>query len=136
MNKLLLTILLFGIFTIANAQKPFLGGLDVGIMGTQVDGDSLSGYDKVGLRLGGFIERQLTTKLSMITEILYTQKGSKSKRDNDDFSSFYEINLQYFEIPLMLRYYDKSGFFGEGGLAFGYLYKSYEQGYDKSRLYR
>jgi|SRR6056297_78072 len=128
-NRLSVIFILLFAASIASAQLAnFKGGLEAGVMGTQVDGDTLSGYDKAGLRVGGFIEKPVTEEISVQFAMVYTQKGSQGEKKVDDPFSFYEINLHYVDMPLTARYYHKSGVFGEGGLALGYLFKQKEEG--------
>jgi hypothetical protein len=129
MNKVITTLFGLLIISVSFGQlADFKGGLEGGIMGTQVDGDTLSGYDKAGVRIGGFIEREINDKISMQFSMLYVQKGSKGDQDPDDFSSYYKINLHYIDMPITARYHHKSGVFGEAGIALGYLFAQRESG--------
>ena len=128
-TKLLNLLFLLFLVSSINAQiAGFKGGLEAGVMGTQVDGDTLSGYDKAGLRVGGFIEKPVTEEISVQFGMLYTQKGSQGEKNANDPYSFYEINLHYIDMPLTARYYHQSGIFGEGGIALGYLFQQKEEG--------
>ncbi len=93
----------------------FKGGIEAGITGTQVDGENLSGYNKAGFRFGGFIEKPLNDKWSGQFSMVYFPKGS---RDSTTFA----IKLHYIEMPFTLKYYHKSGVFGEAGLGIAYLF--------------
>lgn len=125
--SLLLVTILF--VNLASGQEfNFKGGIEGGITGTQVDGDTLSGYDKAGIRFGGFIEKPISDKISMLFSMLYVQKGSRGEQNPDDLSSYYKINLHYIDMPLTARYYHKTGVFGEAGLALGYLFAQEEAG--------
>ena len=137
-NKVLYTILISTSLTLSmHAQKAgFKGGIEAGIMGTQVDGDTLSGYDKAGLRLGAFIEREINKDFDFQFAILYTQKGSKGAKNPDNLSTYYEINLHYIDMPITARYKHRSGFMGEAGVALGYLFKQQEMGYDAFMQFR
>ncbi|HKK58666.1 MAG TPA: outer membrane beta-barrel protein, partial [Salinivirga sp.] len=105
-NRLSVIFILLFAASIASAQLAnFKGGLEAGVMGTQVDGDTLSGYDKAGLRVGGFIEKPVTEEISVQFAMVYTQKGSQGEKKVDDPFSFYEINLHYVDMPLTARYY-------------------------------
>ena len=129
MYKIALIIIALTISTFSFSQLAnFKGGIEGGIMGTQVDGDTLSGYDKAGIRIGGFIEREINEKISMQFSMLYVQKGSKGDRNADELSSYYEINLHYIDMPLTAIYNHKSGVFGEAGVALGYLFTAKEAG--------
>jgi hypothetical protein len=129
---------LFGIFitTLSFGQfADFKGGIEGGITGTQVDGDTLSGYGKAGVRVGGFIEKSISDKISMQFSLLYVQKGSKGDHNPEDPSSYYKISLHYIDMPLTARYYHKSGAFGEAGLGLGYLFSQEESGNNEFNQY-
>ena len=51
-------IFLLGITTFTNAQN-FQSGLITGISTSQVSGDALGGFNKIGLQLGGFVNHPL-----------------------------------------------------------------------------
>lgn len=100
-------------------ERTFYGGLIAGTNFTQVDGDNFAGYHKVGFNLGGIVYTKLDEHLAASMEVLYTQKGAKSK----DFFTIspgmyitnYGITLNYAEVPLMLNYFDKrKSHFGAG----------------------
>jgi hypothetical protein len=90
------------------AQR-FKAGLLVGITTTQVDGDTYAGYNKLGFVAGGFIASQLFWNpegdWSAAFEITYIQKGSRKvpRPDKGDYS-FYKLNLNYVEVPILARY--------------------------------
>jgi hypothetical protein len=120
--------------------QQFKAGLLGGIVTSQVDGDTYSGYDKLGFRAGGFVTSRLfgtpENKWSASFEITYIQKGSKKipHPAQGDFSE-YKLKLNYAEVPVLLRYHffltDSSGnrkmkFALEGGIAFGKLVYSKE----------
>jgi len=129
MYKSILIVAAFFVSSFTYGQlADFKGGIEGGVMGTQVDGDTLSGYDKAGVRIGGFIERAVNDQISMQFAMLYVQKGSKGEQNPDDLSSYYRINLHYIDMPLTARYHHASGLIGEAGLGLGYLFASEEAG--------
>lgn len=138
MYRKVLTVMIIALF--ANAlhaqQAGFKGGVEAGIVGSQVDGDTLSGYDKAGLRLGFYIEREISKDLGVQFGLLYVQKGSTGAKKPDDLNSYYEINLHYIDMPLTGKYYHSSGIIGEAGIALGYLFKQQEMGYDAFSQFR
>ena len=81
---------------------------------TQIDGDDIAGYDKIGLTGGFMVELGLDEyeRWSAVMEILYAQKGSRSTINYSvvDFT----ISMDYAEIPLYVKYHDL-----KGGLSFG-----------------
>lgn len=123
-SLIIIVLLLFSFNTIQSQE--FYAGPIVGSAFTQVDGDSYAGFNKVGLRLGGFVGRRIWNDWQVQLEIMYVQKGSKHTPDVEagDYED-YELKLNYIEIPLMLRYnFDK--FSIEGGLSYGSLLSNEE----------
>ena len=71
----------FSIIVSSYSQK-FKGGLHLGILGTQVDGDFKGRYNKLGLFTGAFAAFPFHDEtMSIQLEINYAQKGSKSQRN-------------------------------------------------------
>jgi len=126
------------LFTVLKAQQ-FKVGLLGGIATSQVDGDTYAGYNKAGFLAGGFVTKKFSpeSKWSASFEITYIQKGSRKvpHPDKGDYSD-YKLNLNYAEVPLLLRYNfsaadsskeHKMKFALEGGVAIGALVYSKEE---------
>lgn len=111
----------------SNAQY-FNAGVKAGIVASQVDGDTYSGFDKLGFNLGLFVNYQLSHRTSMQLEMEYIQKGSKHNPNYEkgDFDQ-YKISLGYAQIPLLLKYKLTPDFSLELGPAFGVLFSNYEE---------
>lgn len=103
-------------------RRTFYGGLIAGMNLTQVDGDDFRGYAKMGANFGGIVFAQLDEGFAISLEILYSQKGSRSKVPIEAEPGLriehYRIDLNYAEVPVMLNYFfkRKSGF----GAGFSY----------------
>ncbi|MFH1005720.1 MAG: outer membrane beta-barrel protein [Bacteroidota bacterium] len=101
----LLSSLLF--FTNSLFSQRFHAGLSAGISTTQVDGDTYSGYNKIGLTAGGFVSTNISSseKWKASFEIDYIQKGSHKipHPDKLDYTN-YLLRLNYVEVPLLLKY--------------------------------
>lgn len=112
-SSLLILFLLSSLFT--NAQV-FNAGVMVGISGSQVEGDGYGGYNKLGFIVGGFTNTEISEKLSTQLEIYFINKGSKKipHPDKNDFDAF-DLNINYIEVPVSLRYHFNKFLF-EGGL--------------------
>ncbi len=113
-----------------NAQS-FNGGLIGGFSTSQVDGDTYAGYHRIGLNVGAFVNHGLTKNLLWQMELKFIQKGSY-KNQNPDIGDYfiYNLRLNYFEVPFLIRYVHKNKFSVEAGIAFGYLAKSKEGNQD------
>ncbi len=106
-------------------EKTFYGGLIAGTNFSQVDGDNFAGYHKVGFNLGGIVYTKLDEHLAASMEVLYTQKGARSKDPYTPipglFITNYGITLNYAEVPLMLNYFDKRKSHFGGGFSYSRL---------------
>ena len=69
------TALLF--VTVLSYGQRFHGGPMTGLVVSQVDGDNLGGYNKPGIRAGGWVNTQISDLTTLQLELQYIQKGSK-----------------------------------------------------------
>ncbi len=123
-------ILLFCCFSFMSQAQKFDGSIVVGGTASQIDGDNLAGFNKIGLTGGMRLEYALENNLYAGLEMLYTARGSRSGLTNPGTaSSITSVHLNYIEIPLIFgikdwyledeKYY-KVG--AETGLSYGYLF--------------
>ena len=113
---------------IAQDQKVKLGikaGLNMANL--SVDESELNSSDKTGFTAGLMVEIPLAKKFSLQPELLYSQQGSKfsysdAEVSNSNFKS--TIKLNYFNIPVMLKYYVTKGLSVQAGPQIGILLKS------------
>jgi len=123
----------FSVFSIC-AQNPsssiFRGGVRAGLVTSQISGDNLSGFHKLGGTAGLFATVPLSRnseELYMQIELDFTMKGSKSRKiSKTDNTGKYVLNLGYLEVPVLLRWKfahitinGNSGFEVEFGPMFG-----------------
>lgn len=104
---------------------------------SQVDGDEIFGFNKIGLNTGLGAVVPFGKHLQFSIETLYSQKGSYQGPQYEDTDSLgivttgeYKVNLDYLEVPVMLLYNDKDVITGGLGLSYGRLVriKEYEHG--------
>ncbi len=116
------------LFLVQTKAQKFNGGIIAGFSGSQVAGDSYAGYNKFGIMGGGFVNFQLLNLLGIQMEMEYVQKGSRKNPDatNGDLSS-YKLNLDYVEVPLLLKLHFLKVLKLEIGLAGAVLVHSYEE---------
>lgn len=129
MNKIILlfVIVALGLPLTGKAQL-FRAEINVGIAGSQVSGDELSGFNKAGIYAGLGVRTSLNKEFELGFKILYFQKGSRQRLKSDEpDSGFYLLRLNYMEVPLTLRYAISKSFYIEAGPSLGYLVKSSEQ---------
>ena len=98
MKRIFFLIILF-IFQFKSSAQEFNAGFLSGLSTTQVSGDNLAGYNKAGLIIGGFVNRDISPSLALQIEMMYIQKGSSNPKVENLIA---EINLEYIEIPLIL----------------------------------
>jgi hypothetical protein len=119
-------ILLLGLFLTSHGQNyKFNAGILGGISTSQVDGDQLAGYDKVGIKVGAFVNRNFSDHVSLQMELLFIQKGSRKPVNTED-NTYFLMRLNYMEVPLMVRFQFSKKILGEAGLSIATLVSSEE----------
>jgi len=128
MKRLQLTIAVL-IFSVGVCfAQPFKGGVAAGLVGSQVDGDTYSGYDKLGGYVGFWVRLDLNERSSLQTEISYCGKGSHYIPPKDDPDPvYYLMRLDYIEMPFLYQYHFRNKFTVEAGPSICYLLHSYEE---------
>jgi hypothetical protein len=106
----------------AITELRFRGGIILGVNATQVDGDDYAGYHKLGLNGGFTAQLPISKNFFFSTEILYTQKGAKS-RTFQGVPLQYRLKLNYAEIPLLFNFQEKHAVNFGLGLSYGRLIK-------------
>ncbi|HEY0029592.1 MAG TPA: porin family protein [Bacteroidia bacterium] len=124
-----LFLLLSSLSFAVKAQSRFKAGLRLGLSTSQVEGDTYGGFDKFGLAGGATLHAKLSDKWGAQFELLFVQKGSKHAGDpNKGDLSFYVMQLNYMEVPVLFQYHQKKFTF-EFGPSFGYLISGKEYDY-------
>ena len=118
-------LLVFALFlsNVAFSQR-ILGAVSLGMNVTQVDGDDLYGFHKVGLNVGPMIAVPFGKKKnwSVSMELLYSQKGSHHSGGSDSTTSYtYRLSQDYAEIPVLVHISDKKIISGGFGFSYGQL---------------
>jgi len=122
-----LLVLTLAISETVSAQG-FKGGATLGLVGSQVAGDTYSGYNKAGVYVGGWVSYDVSKHSAFQMEMTYFQKGSRHNPDYEknpaDFP--YLFRADYIEVPLLYLY--KTGrFIIETGPSMGVLVHYYEE---------
>ncbi len=94
--------------TLAPGQRVqrFGAGLIAGVTASQIDGDESAGYNKLGLQAGARGIVRLGKRTDGSIEILYTQRGAKSRFLKDSYTPPYSIRLDYIEVPVQWHFKD------------------------------
>lgn len=115
-------LLVFSFFSLSlQAQQAFSAGASFGMTSSQISGDGLGGWDKFGITGGAFVNAPLSAKRSFRMGIYFADKGSRTKRDTINFTSF-AYRLKYIEVPLQFAYQNGPLTF-TSGLYYGRLIK-------------
>jgi hypothetical protein len=109
-------------------SQSFKGGILAGLAGSQVDGDTYSGYNRLGFAAGAYVGHDISDKFDWQFELKYIQKGSH-KRQNPDAGdlTIYKLRLNYVEVPFTIRYKYKPKISFDAGLGVGYLASTKEE---------
>ncbi len=127
MQKVLgLFLLLLMAFIHANGQNIRAAAIG-GFNATQVNGDDLAGFHKIGLNFGAMGIIPVSPKFSVSLEILYAQKGSRTLPNRLDPNRTYLLRLNYADVPILVNYNDKNQLIFGLGVSVGTLVKSLEE---------
>lgn len=138
MKKIILSVIAIAAFGFSQAQEVKYGA-KAGLNLATLNGDVEDAKSLIGAHLGGFVEIKINEKFSFQPELLYSIQGAKSEEIlwNDGFT-VEKINnkfkLGYMNIPLMLKYHVKQGFFVEFGPQVGFLISA-KNDYDYTEYY-
>ena len=129
-------ILISVLFQKSYAQR-IKGAIIAGANLSQVDGDHIYGFNKIGANIGAAAIFPFAKNLSFSIETIYNQKGSHQSKQWDDVDSLgnpitgeYDLKLNYLEIPFLVQYTDRDIITAGIGFSYGRLVgiKEYEQG--------
>lgn len=88
----------------------------------QIHGDVQSGYNKPGIVGGLVLNTRLSKKISLDLGFLYSQKGAwKSQNPDKGDYTFFRVNVNYLDIPLLIKGQLNSKYFLTIGPSIGYL---------------
>ncbi|MCD9575974.1 porin family protein [Flavobacterium soyae] len=127
-SMLILSALFLCAAAIAQDQKIKVGlkaGLNISSL--TCDESELNSSAKTGFTAGAMVEIPLTKRISLQPELLYSQQGTKhSFSDEDVINSNYKgtIELNYLNIPVMLKYFVLNGLSLQAGPQIGILFNA------------
>ena len=82
----------------------FNGGLLCGVTTSQVHGDGIGGFNKVGVNVGATIEIGRKSKRSIQLGIVYNQKGSRKQLPPNETGYPWRYRFTYIDIPVTISY--------------------------------
>ncbi len=103
----------------AQAQR-FEAGLVAGLNLSQIDGDRLAGFNKPGFVGGVKVATILSERWQVRLEMLFSQQGSSRTRQDDPFSAYDKIRLNFVEVPVLLQFKEWKFHIG-GGVSYARL---------------
>jgi len=118
-----------------SAQR-FLGAVMGGMNISQVDGDMVYGYKRVGGHIGLAAILPIKKKWDVTLETVFNQKGAYEGPQYQDslfgllLNGKYDLRLNYVEIPLMAHFTDKERYTVGAGFSYGRLVSSEEVEHD------
>jgi len=122
--RILAIVLLCGILTTTNSHaQSFGGGLIAGVSTSQVAGDLLGGFNKIGLLAGAYTNLKVKENISLQFEITYIEKGSRNPKIHEDNTPD-EITLSYIEVPLSINLQQKENLGVDVGILPAFLINS------------
>jgi hypothetical protein len=95
------------LLTACSFGQQFNAGFFGGVTASQVDGDSYTGFNKLGFSAGVFVNHHIEYDIYWQAEIKYVTRGVY-KGPSDDDPTLYRSGYHYVEIPLSVHYlYDQ-----------------------------
>ena len=129
MNKSYIN-LFFLLFSMISFSQDFSGGIFGGLSTSQVSGDNLSGFNKIGPRLGLYINRPIKW-YEIQLELQYLVKGSKKNNSevsqNTNMNYNYNFHLNYVGVPVLFCSNIRKNIKLELGTSFNFLINQREE---------
>lgn len=89
-----------------SAQNRFTGRILGGVNLAQIDGDQLSGFNKIGFQAGARVNGILTDRWEFSLGMLFSQQGSSLNLNDSPSATIDRINLNLIEAPLLIHFND------------------------------
>ncbi len=122
MKKIIILIFFFPFLTQAQL---FTGGLHLGLVGAQIDGDQMWGYHHLGIMAGGFVDVNFKLNRYLELGLQYAGKGAtQSLKYVGNGYSRTKVSLHYIDVPLILGYILNQKYDLQFGVLNSYLFKT------------
>ena len=92
--------------TALGQSSGFQAALIGGINAAQIDGDDFAGFNKLGLSAGAKVGYYIKPSISLSTELLFNQSGSRSSLSIGSPTELIAIHLNYLELPVLVSLHD------------------------------
>ncbi|MBQ0148007.1 MAG: PorT family protein [Flavobacteriaceae bacterium] len=110
-------ILMIGILSTSIQAQTLHYGIKAGYNAANIGGDVDNSKTLSAFHVGLLVEVALSDQFSLQPEVLYSAQGAK-------FNSNRESNIDYVNVPILVKYYFIDGFSVEAGPQIGFLTKS------------
>lgn len=120
-------ILLFFFLPELLFAQGFGGGVLAGLSTSQVTGDAIAGFNKVGFWGGAFTDYRFTPQSSLQFELSFIQKGSRQAPTAKNNGVLYAHNQNLLEVPLVYRWWGIKNMSLELGVQGAYMISSTER---------
>lgn len=118
----LILIVLPVLIHFSSFSQNFGGGISAGLVGSQVAGDPSSGYNKLGVYMGIYANRQFTMKSGAQMEMYFIQKGARENPTDENGNFQYLLRINMIELPILYNYTINKSLILSGGLAYSYIF--------------
>lgn len=108
--------------SITSHAQNFGGGLIAGASTSQVAGDMLGGFNKIGFIFGAYTNLRVKENMILQYEITHIDKGSRNPNIHEN--NIAEITLSYVEMAFSIKFQQKENLGFEFGLLPALLIKS------------
>jgi hypothetical protein len=122
-QSLLIALVCTMFFSEGQLKEPVFSFKPVaGFNACQLHGDNAVGFHKFGFNGGVMVNARLNKKTSIDIGFVFTQKGARKNQNAEkgDYS-FFRVNLNYIELPLLLNYKVNPTYFITLGPSIAYL---------------
>ena len=118
---------------LSESKSNFKGGVRAGMVASQISGDDLAGFHKLGVYAGGYVNFPFhqNGKWFIQTELNFIMKGSALFTrgvDDPNIGNRYKLTLFYTETPVIVKYKIYKDFEVELGPTFNFLFAYREIG--------
>lgn len=125
-KNILFCFILLSSLNFAQAQNTrekqlFVGYIAAGMNATQIAGDLMAGYRKVGANAGVGAYIMYKPTFSNSIELTYSMKGSQETFKKQNPLAFKKYSFDYVEIPVLFNYHEGDIAIFHGGFTFGRL---------------
>lgn len=96
--------ILFCFISVYSFSQDFGAELVLGANFSQVDGDQLGGYNKLGANAGIQINRRVNEMWEGAFEVRFSMKGAKKVLDPEIPEPDLKLSYHYLEVPLLAKY--------------------------------